>query len=50
MTKSKKMQVDKFKEAARSLKTDNSERRFNEKLGQIARQKPNDPAKKKKSK
>jgi hypothetical protein len=35
-----KRQVDKFKEAARDLETDDNEKRFNEKLGKIARQKP----------
>ena len=36
----KKSQLDKFKQAARDLETDDSEKRFNEKLGKIARQKP----------
>jgi hypothetical protein len=35
-----KTQIAKFKQAARELETDNSEKRFNEKLGKIARQKP----------
>jgi hypothetical protein len=35
-----KSQIDKFKEAARELETDDSEKRFNERLGKIARQKP----------
>ena len=35
-----KSQVEKFREAARDLETDDSEKRFNEKLGKIARQKP----------
>jgi hypothetical protein len=43
-----KNQVDKFKQAARELETDNSEKRFNERLGKIARQKPPDPPKKSK--
>jgi hypothetical protein len=37
---SKKTQIQKFPEAARDLETDNNEKRFNEKLGKIARQKP----------
>jgi hypothetical protein len=40
-------QKDKFKEAARALRTDNNEKRFNEKLGKIARKKPSDAATKK---
>jgi hypothetical protein len=36
-------QVAKFKAAARELETDDSEKRFNERLGKIAKQKP--PAK-----
>jgi hypothetical protein len=35
-----KSQIDKFKQAARELETDDDEKRFNEKLGKIARQKP----------
>lgn len=35
-----KSQVAKFREAARSLETDDSERRFDERLEKIARQKP----------
>jgi hypothetical protein len=35
-----KGQLAKFKQAARELGTDDSEKRFNEKLGKIARQKP----------
>jgi hypothetical protein len=35
-----KSQVARFRAAARELETDNSEKRFNEKLGRIARQKP----------
>jgi hypothetical protein len=38
---SKRMtQVDKFKKAARDLETDDNEKRFNERLGKIAKQKP----------
>jgi hypothetical protein len=33
-------QREKFARAARDLETDDSEKRFNEKLGKIARQKP----------
>jgi hypothetical protein len=43
-------QVEKFKQAARELETDDNEKRFNEKLGKIARQKPSDPPKKSKKK
>ena len=39
MTKATK-QIDKFKQAARDLETDDDEKRFNEKLEKIARQKP----------
>jgi hypothetical protein len=35
-----KTQIAKFKQAARELETDSSEKRFNERLGKIARQKP----------
>jgi hypothetical protein len=45
---SKKTQIQKFREAARELGTDNSEKRFNERLGKIAKQKPADPPKKSK--
>jgi hypothetical protein len=34
-----KSQVAKFREAARELKTDDSEKRFNERLGKIAKAK-----------
>jgi hypothetical protein len=44
----KKSQVQKFREAARDLETDDSEKRFNERLGKIAKQKPRAPAKKSK--
>jgi hypothetical protein len=39
MTK-KPNQVAKFRQAARELEADDNEKRFNEKLGKIARQKP----------
>jgi hypothetical protein len=42
-------QLAKFKQAARELETDDSEKRFNEKLGKIAKQKPA-PSPKKKAK
>lgn len=42
-------QAAKFKAAARDLETDNSERRFNEKLGKITRQKPKDAKPKRKA-
>ena len=35
----KKSQVEKFREAARELETDDDEKRFNEKLGKIAKAK-----------
>jgi hypothetical protein len=35
-----KSQIDKFRQAARELETDDNEKRFNEKLGKIAKQKP----------
>lgn len=37
-------QLDKFKQAARELETDDDEKRFDERLGKIARQKPSDKA------
>jgi hypothetical protein len=40
MTKPKQTQIAKFRQAARELGADDSEKRFNEKLGKIARQKP----------
>lgn len=36
----KQGQLSKFKQAARDLDTDDSEKRFNERLGKIAKQKP----------
>jgi hypothetical protein len=42
MPSKKTSQVDKFKQAARELETDDSEKSFNEKLGEIARQKPSE--------
>jgi hypothetical protein len=46
----KKAQIQKFKEAARELETDDNEKRFNERLGKIAKQKPPAPANKSKKK
>lgn len=37
-----KSQLDRFKEAARQLETDDDEERFNEKLRKLAKQKPDD--------
>ncbi|WP_170991467.1 MULTISPECIES: hypothetical protein [Bradyrhizobium] len=36
----KKSQIEKFKQAARDLEADDSEKRFSERLGKIAKQKP----------
>jgi hypothetical protein len=49
-SKKSQTQVEKFRQAARELGTDDNEKRFNEKLGKIARQKPADPPKSKKKK
>ncbi|MEM5518961.1 hypothetical protein WNY37_18525 [Henriciella sp. AS95] len=35
-------QIERFKEAARQLETDDDEARFNEKLGKLVKQKPKD--------
>jgi hypothetical protein len=43
----KKSQLDRFKEAARGLETDDDETRFNEKLGKLVKQKPAPEADKK---
>lgn len=37
-----KSQLERFKEAARELETDNDEARFNERLGKLVKQKPED--------
>lgn len=37
-----KSQLEKFKEAARQLETDDDEERFEERLKQMVRQKPNE--------
>ena len=39
----KKSQIEKFREAAREAEADESEERFNERLKEIAQQKPNPP-------
>jgi hypothetical protein len=40
MPKRKEGQIEKFKQTARELETDDNEKRFNEKLCKIAPQKP----------
>lgn len=40
MPDDKKPQLDRFKEAAREIGTDDDEDRFNEKLGKLVKQKP----------
>ncbi|MFG5380110.1 hypothetical protein [Yoonia sp. R2-816] len=40
MTTNSKSQLDRFKEAAREIGTDDDEQRFNEKLGKLVKQKP----------
>ena len=42
MTEKDKTQLDRFKEAARQLETDDDEERFNDKLKKLAKQKPED--------
>lgn len=39
---SDKPQLERFKEAARQLETDDDEERFNEKLGKLVKQRPDD--------
>lgn len=39
-TQGKKTQIDKFREAARELETDNDEARFDQRLGKIAKAPP----------
>jgi len=41
-TSDEKSQLDKFKEAARQLETDDDEERFDEKLKRLATQKPDE--------
>ena len=40
MTDAKQSQLERFKEAARQLETDDDEARFDEKLGKLVKQKP----------
>ena len=40
MSEGKKSQLDRFKEAARELETDDDEAKFNERLRKLAKQKP----------
>lgn len=42
MCSEQKSQLDKFKEAARQLETDDDDERFEERLKQIVKQKPDD--------
>ncbi|WP_430450188.1 hypothetical protein [Rhodophyticola sp.] len=42
MSSSSKDQLDRFKEAARELGTDDDEERFNEKLKKLVKDKPDD--------
>lgn len=42
MQKASKSQLERFKEAARKLETDDDEERFNEKLRKLAKQKPDE--------
>ena len=42
MTDAKKSQLDKFREAARQLETDDDEERFEERLKKIVERKPDD--------
>jgi hypothetical protein len=42
-TKTKQSQVAKFRAAARDLETDDDEKRFDERLGKIAKAKPKSP-------
>jgi hypothetical protein len=51
MPSKRESQVQKFRQAARDLEADDSEKRFNERLGKIAKRKPADlPKKAKKAK
>ena len=40
MTKTPETQLDKFKEAARALETDDDPKRFDERLGKLVKHKP----------
>ena len=42
MSKSPKSQLKRFKEAARQLEADDDEAKFNEKLGKLVKQKPDE--------
>jgi hypothetical protein len=42
MSTTPKTQLDRFKEAARQLETDDNEERFNKKLKKLVKQKPDD--------
>ncbi len=42
MTDTKKSQLERFKEAARQLEADDDEKRFDEKLKRLAKQKPDE--------
>lgn len=42
MDETDKTQLDRFKEAAREIGTDDDEAKFNEKLGKLVKQKPDD--------
>lgn len=42
MSNDKKSQLDRFKEAARELETDDDEVKFNEKLGKLVKPKPDE--------
>ena len=44
MTDQKPSQLDKFKEAARDLETDDDPKRFDERLGKLVKHKPVPPA------
>ena len=46
MTTKNKTQLDRFKEAARQLETDDDDARFNERLRKLAKQKPKGDIKK----
>lgn len=46
MSDTEKSQLERFKEAARELGADDDEARFNEKLGKLVKQNPDDKTKK----
>ena len=43
MTENKQTQLDKFKQAARELETDDDPKRFKERLGKLVKHKPVEP-------